>query len=91
MAPVGRSSTPWARRYLERLEAEGASRGRPRRPNETAAAYATVLAKSVLPERDLAEVAAVLDTEAYAPHGASEEDRARAETALVDAVSRWPA
>jgi transglutaminase-like putative cysteine protease len=84
-------STPWARRYLERLEVEGASRGRPRRPNETAAAYAAALATSVLPERDLAAVAAVLDTEAYAPHAASEADRERAEIALVDAVSRWPA
>jgi transglutaminase-like putative cysteine protease len=83
--------TPWARRYLDRLEAEGASRGRPRRPNETAAAYASALAGGVLPERELADVAAVLDTEAYAPHPASDADRARAETALADAASRWPA
>jgi hypothetical protein len=83
--------TPWARRYLQRLEAEGASRGRPRRPNETAAAYAAALARGVLPERGLADAAAVLDTEAYAPHDASDDDRLRAEEALAGAVSRWPA
>ena len=83
--------TPWARRYLTRLEAEGASRGRPRRANETAAAYAAALATGVLPERALADAAAVLDVEAYAPQGASLEDRARAEAALAGAVSRWPA
>ena len=83
--------TPWARRYLAQLEAEGASRGRPRRPNETAAAYAAALATGVLPERALADAAAVLDVEAYAPDGASDDDRSRAEEALAGAVSRWPA
>ena len=82
---------PWARRYLEQLEAEGASRGRPRRPDETAAAYASALAAGVLPEQALAEVAAVLDTEAYGPHAASDDDRVRAERVLADAVTRWPA
>ena len=83
--------TPWARRYLARLEVEGASRGRPRRPNETAAAYAAVLASGVLRERELAEAAAVLDVEAYGPQTASEDERVRAEAALAGAVSRWPA
>jgi transglutaminase-like putative cysteine protease len=84
-------AAPWARRYLARLEVEGASRGRPRRQNETAAAYATALAGGVLPEPALAEVAAVLDAEAYGPDAASSEERARAELVLADAASRWPA
>jgi transglutaminase-like putative cysteine protease len=81
---------PWARRYLERLEAEGAARGRPRRPYETAAAYTEALAGGVLPERALADVAAVLDTEAYGPSAAGADERARAESVLADAVGRWP-
>jgi transglutaminase-like putative cysteine protease len=82
--------TPWAVRYLRRLEIEGAARGRPRRPDETAAAYTAALAGGVLPDPDLAAVAPVLDTEAYAPHGASDDERERAESVLTDALIRWP-
>jgi transglutaminase-like putative cysteine protease len=84
-------AAPWGVRYLRQLEAAGAARGRPRRPCETPATYAAALAAGVLPERDLAGVAEVLDAETYAPHGTSGADRARADAALVDAVSRWPA
>jgi transglutaminase-like putative cysteine protease len=81
---------PWSRRFLEQLEAAGVARGRPRRPNETPAAYVSALAASVLPERALADVAGVLDVEAYGDDPAPEEDRVRAESALAGAVHRWP-
>lgn len=86
-----RLARPWVRRYLDDLEQEGRRRGRPRRPGETAAAYVEALTAGVLPDRGLASVAAVLDAESYGDRPATEEERARADAALVDATSRWPA
>ena len=83
---------PWRRRYLARLEAEGARRGRPRRPHETPPAYARALAASVLPDRRLAErVAATLDAEVYAGTPAPDTERDEAEAVLADVTARWPA
>jgi hypothetical protein len=45
----------------------------------------------VLPEPALRSAADVLDDEAYGSHAAPDDDRRRAETALVDAAARWPA
>jgi transglutaminase-like putative cysteine protease len=82
---------PWPRRYLTRLEAEGAKRGRPRAPNETPPAYARALARSVLPDRRLADdVAAVLDTEAYSGSTTTDDVHEEAERVLAEVTARWP-
>lgn len=86
-----RRRQPWARRYLETLEREGARRGRPRQPKETGAAYVRALSAGVLPEPGLTPVAAVLDAETYGDRPATEDERAEAEAVLVDALERWPA
>jgi transglutaminase-like putative cysteine protease len=82
---------PWPRRYLARLEAEGAKRGRPRAPNETPLAYARALAQSVLPDRRLADdVAAVLDAEAYSGEATADAMHVEAERVLAEVTARWP-
>jgi transglutaminase-like putative cysteine protease len=83
---------PWRRRYLARLEAEGARRGRPRAPSETPPAYARALARSALPDRRLGDdVAAILDGEAYSGEPAPADARDEAERVLAEATARWPA
>jgi transglutaminase-like putative cysteine protease len=81
---------PWRRRYLARLEAEGAKRGRPRGPGETAPAYARALSGSVLPDKRLARVGRVLDADAWSGEETAPEERDEAERVLAEVTTRWP-
>lgn len=85
-----RRARPWATRYYDRVLAAGADRGRPRRPDETAAEYTGALAASVLPDHRLVEVGQLLTRTAYSHWQPSPEDRAWAEQVLREALRRDP-
>ena len=81
----------WAAVVLERLEAAGAERGRPRRPSQTIAEYLGDLQASVLPDRRLAGVAEALQTEVFSGDRVDDARRQEAIEAVERAVAGWPA
>jgi transglutaminase-like putative cysteine protease len=80
-----RSEQPWADVMLERLERAGAHRGRSRRSWESPASYADTLARSVLPDGRVREVAAVIERDAFSPAPVPDEVR-RASARLLDDI-----
>ena len=81
------AARPWADITLERLERIGATRGRSRRPWETAGSYADTLARSVLPDQRVRTVAALIDADAYSPDPPSPETRHEVDRLLRDLES----
>ena len=81
----------WVTRFLDRVEAAGRARGRPRPPSQSAPAYIRELGRSVLPDNRLAAVADVIEREVFGAVPAGEEERDAAEAVLEDASARWPA
>ncbi|HUQ39597.1 MAG TPA: transglutaminaseTgpA domain-containing protein [Acidimicrobiales bacterium] len=81
----------WPVAYLDRVEAEGAARGRPRRPSQTPSEYLGLLQRSVLPDPRWGRVVETVDAAAYAGAEPTEDERAHAEEVLREAAARWPA
>lgn len=82
---------PWVTRFLDRVEAAGEARGRPRPPAQSASAYIRELGRSVLPDSRFEGVAGVVEREVFGAMPADEEERTQAEQALQKATARWPA
>ena len=76
---------PWAAKQLERLEAAGTVRGRSRRSHESATRYADVLARSVLPDPRVRDLAGMLEADAFSGAPPSDQLRLEAER-LLDAI-----
>jgi hypothetical protein len=76
---------PWPVHLAARLGAEGARRGRPRRPEETLAEYVDALVEGPMPDDGLRDVAAVIGAAAFSGRPPTAEEGARAEY-LLDAV-----
>lgn len=82
-----RRALPWAARYLARLGRVGARRGRPRRPAETPAEYASALADDdVLADERLHRVGQVVTEAAWSGRPVPEESRRWAEAVLREAA-----
>ena len=81
----------WVTRYLDRVEAAGRARGRPRQPSQSAPAYIRELGRSVLPDGRFAGVAEVVEREVFGARPAADDERELAEQALEEASARWPA
>ncbi|MGZ8762569.1 MAG: transglutaminase TgpA family protein [Acidimicrobiia bacterium] len=73
---------PWGAVQLERFEAIGAARGRPRRPSETVPEFADALDDPVLDR-----AARVIERELYSGRSVTPDDRAIVETALTSATT----
>ena len=81
-----RRDRTWLDEWMEKLELEGANRGRPRRSSETVREYVGILRRSVIPDPRLTEVAATFEEEQFSGGGASMDRRRRAEEALMTLV-----
>lgn len=81
----------WVTRFLDRVEAAGAARGKPRQAAQSAPAYIRELGRSVLPDGRLEHVADIVEREVFGAIPAEEQDRDAAEQVLEDASARWPA
>jgi transglutaminase-like putative cysteine protease len=77
-----RARMTWPDLQLERRERAGARRGRSRREWESASRYADVLARSVMPDPRLREVAELVEAEAFAGGSPSVGNRREAERLL---------
>jgi hypothetical protein len=66
------AARPWAVRLAERLDREGARRGRARRRDEPVTGYAAALAAGVLPDDRLPDVGAALSAALFGPGPAPE-------------------
>ncbi|HEY3190526.1 MAG TPA: transglutaminase-like domain-containing protein, partial [Solirubrobacteraceae bacterium] len=86
-----RASRTWADRVLERLERAGARRGRSRREWESAASYADTLARSVLPDARLRDVASSVERDAFSPEPLTDADRREIARLLDDIEAAHPA
>lgn len=75
----------WSERLVQRLDRAGARRGRSRHEWESARRYADILARSVLPDPRLREVAELVEADAFSGAPASEARRLQAE-GLLDAI-----
>lgn len=80
------AAIPWATRFYARLVRLGADRGRPRRPAETPAEYATALAGGVLADERLVEVARVVTSAAWSGREPDPDARRWAEQVLDEAA-----
>ncbi len=80
----------WVTRFLDRIEAAGAARGRSRPAAQSAPAYIREIARSVLPDGRLGQVADLVEREVFGAIPAGEKDRDAAEQILEDASARWP-
>ncbi len=85
-----RPAEDWVARFYSHIEAEGAARGRPRRPAETPRAYVDALGESTLPHPDLDVVAQAVTTAAYSPDAPTDAEKERAEAVLTDALRSSP-
>jgi hypothetical protein len=85
-----RAARPWEAQLLERLEAAGGRRGRPRRIDETLAEYTRALGRGVLADRRLDEAAEILARSRFAPGGVEAEQRQRAEQLVEEAIAAAP-
>jgi transglutaminase-like putative cysteine protease len=81
----------WVTAYVERLERAGARRGRPRAAPETPAEYSAALAGSVLPDRELELVGAVVTRAAYSATEPDEAERRWADEVLDRLEEQFPA
>lgn len=81
----------WVTRFLDRVEAAGSARGRPRPPALSGPGYIRELARSVLPDPRLEGVAGVVEREVFGAIPAEEKERVAAEQVLEEASTRWPA
>ncbi|HUR49549.1 MAG TPA: DUF3488 and transglutaminase-like domain-containing protein [Acidimicrobiales bacterium] len=81
----------WVTRFLDRVEAAGRARGRPRPASQSAPAYIRELGRSVLPDGRFDGVAEVVEREVFGAVPAGTEEREQAEQALEEASARWPA
>ena len=73
---------PWGAIQLERFEAFGAARGRPRRPSETVPEFAGALA-GALADPALVRAASILERELYSGDPVTPDDRTTVETTLT--------
>jgi transglutaminase-like putative cysteine protease len=74
-------SRPWGAIQLERLEAIGGARGRPRRPSETVPEFAGVFGEPALDH-----AARVIERELYSGEPVARDERTMVEAALTDAT-----
>lgn len=86
----GRAARPWADVMLERLERAGASRGRSRRTWESPSSYADTLARSVLPDARVRDVAATIERDAFSPAPLPEDERDALARLLDDIEAAHP-
>lgn len=82
---------PWVTRFLDRVEAEGRARGRPRPPDHSGPEYVRLLGRTVLADQRLFTVADGIEHEVFGGEPLEEEDRREAEVVLREATERWPA
>lgn len=80
------AALPWATRYFAHLTRVGTDRGRPRRPAETPAEYAAVLAGGVLADERLVEVGRVVTAAAWSGREPAPDTRRWAEQVLDEAA-----
>jgi hypothetical protein len=85
-----RAERAWALVLVERLEAEGAERGRPRRHDEPISHYAAALGDGALADPRLGEVGLVLTAALFAPTPPDESAGAWAAQVVSDAVAANP-
>jgi len=78
-------SRSWAAAWLDRLEAAGAKRGRPREPWETTREYADALCAAAIADPRLGGVVAVLEAEQFSGQPAAEVDRHLVEAVVATA------
>ncbi len=84
------AARPWPIRLAERLDREGARRGRRRRRDEPVTAYADVLGGGVLADERLASVGAAVSTGLFAGAAPSDATGAWAAQVLDEAVAANP-
>ncbi|HEX7136047.1 MAG TPA: hypothetical protein VF228_25935 [Iamia sp.] len=84
------AARPWAVRLAERLEHEGARRGRARRRDEPVTRYAAVLAVDVLPHERLADVGDALSAALFGARAPSEATGVWAAGIVDEAVEANP-
>lgn len=82
---------PWVTRFLDRVEAEGRARGRPRPPDHSGPGYLRLLGRTVLSDPRMAKVADRIEAEIFGgvPIGSREQEAA--EAVLAEATAKWPA
>ena len=81
----------WVTRYLDRVEAAGRARGRPRSPAQSGPAYIRELGRSVLPDARFAGIAELVEREVFGALPVGEKEQDAADQTLEDASARWPA
>ena len=82
---AARPST-WAEAWLDRLEREGAKRGRPRKPNESVREYVDLLRRGPMAHERWGDAVRVVEWDAYSGTAASDAERVVADAVLADAV-----
>lgn len=85
------AARPWAVRLAERLDREGARRGRARRRDEPVTGYAAALAAGVLPDERLPDLGVALSAALFGAGPASEATGEWAVRVLDEAVDAHPA
>jgi hypothetical protein len=84
------AARPWAVRLAERIEVEGARRGRGRRRDEPVTGYTAALAGGVLAHDRMAEVGVALSAALFGPRSADADTEAWAVGVVDEAVAANP-
>ncbi|HEY5155001.1 MAG TPA: hypothetical protein VIJ47_09730 [Acidimicrobiales bacterium] len=87
-APV--ASRSWAETMADRLDREGARRGRPRRRDETVVSYSAALGSSVLADPRLGTIGQVVSSALFGPAEPTAGARAWTEAAVTEIVAAHP-
>lgn len=90
MALRRRHRRAWSHLVLQRLTAAGTRRGRPRRPTETVAEYLDVLAREVLGDPRLADVARAIDRATFGADGPDASETRRMDALVKEILAAAP-